>query len=102
MTRHEVIAMARESGFTGSLDWEDWEIKRFERFAKLVAAHEREACAKICDNYSFDRRDFYKGRGLYANRTVRDCYNPHTDGESDGAGYCADAIRSQEGASHET
>ena len=46
MTLDEIIRMARESGIeanedNGYLEW--W------NFAKLVAAHEREACAKVCD-----------------------------------------------------
>lgn len=47
MDRDTVIALAREAG----LDTNDsaWLSIRFERFAALVAAHEREACAKLCD-----------------------------------------------------
>jgi len=45
MTRDEVIRMAREVelpfGFTG--------IPALERFARLVAAYEREECAKVCE-----------------------------------------------------
>ena len=55
MTQDEIIAMAKQAGaaigkptptapeiiFTQSLD--------IRLFAKLVAAHEREACAKVCD-----------------------------------------------------
>jgi hypothetical protein len=47
----EIIEMARKSGLpkewisdTGVLKWSD-----LEAFAKLVAAKEREACAKVCD-----------------------------------------------------
>ena len=48
MNRDDVIRMAREAGFEidcCSLEWHD----RIERFAALVAAAEREACAKVCD-----------------------------------------------------
>ena len=46
MTRDDIIKMAREAG----LDPDLWNYTdAFERFAALVAAHEREACAKICD-----------------------------------------------------
>ena len=51
MTQDEIIEMARQAGF------EEHQAKfdtRFEPFAKLVAEKEREACAKICD-------EFYKG-----------------------------------------
>ena len=52
MTREEIIEMARQAGF---LDYElddgttDACDKRYEAFAKLVAEHERERCAEICD-----------------------------------------------------
>ena len=50
MTRDDIIAMAHEAGFV--------ELRaggyiagtaRLERFAQLVAAAEREACAKVCE-----------------------------------------------------
>lgn len=51
MTNIDVIAMAREAGWT-SYDSQD---ERFERFATLVRADEREACAKVCENiYEYD------------------------------------------------
>ena len=45
MTRDDIIRMAREAGIDefGSLD------ERLIFFAALVAAQEREACAKVCD-----------------------------------------------------
>ena len=47
MTQDEIIRMAREAGFSdhyiGGTKYE------LERFAALVAAHEREACAKVAD-----------------------------------------------------
>ena len=49
MTRDEVIDMAKEAGFTsGEIAWHD---NMFEAFAKLVAEREREACAKVCEQY---------------------------------------------------
>ena len=46
MNRDDIIQMAREAGFTASeIAWHD---EMFERFAALVAAAEREACAKEC------------------------------------------------------
>ena len=52
MDREEIIRMAREAGFRDTttpvvalgVSWE-----QVQRFAALVAAHEREACAKVCD-----------------------------------------------------
>jgi hypothetical protein len=52
MTQDEIIEMAREAGFEiecCSLDWH----KRITAFANLVAAKEREACAKVCETKHF-------------------------------------------------
>jgi hypothetical protein len=50
MTKDDIIRMAREAGmpyFYGT--WEIANLDGLERFAALVAAHEREACAKVCE-----------------------------------------------------
>jgi hypothetical protein len=48
MTRDEIIRMAGEAGFAdGVVDIVGFE--GFANFANLVAAHEREACAKVCE-----------------------------------------------------
>jgi hypothetical protein len=47
MTREDIIRMAREAELTGLV--EAYTIGNFERFAALVAAAEREACAKVCE-----------------------------------------------------
>lgn len=44
MTREEIIRMAREAGIGPVYGRES-----IERFANLVAAAEREACARMCD-----------------------------------------------------
>jgi hypothetical protein len=44
MTREDVIRMAREAGVLSGYDSD-----LFQRFAALVAAHEREECAKVCE-----------------------------------------------------
>ena len=57
MTREDIIQMAREAGmeqdgdnfFSPSHEEIDVHITDLERFAALVAAAEREACAKVCD-----------------------------------------------------
>jgi hypothetical protein len=51
MTREEIIRMAREAGFDPHDMSDDFtcNLEDIERFASLVAAAEREACAKICD-----------------------------------------------------
>ena len=54
MTNEQIIEMARQAGFVeyelddGTTNAFD---KRYEAFAKLVAQHEREACAKVCDEH---------------------------------------------------
>jgi hypothetical protein len=47
MTKEDIIRMAREAGGTISELTMMWSL---ERFAKIVAAAEREACADICDS----------------------------------------------------
>jgi hypothetical protein len=47
MTREEIVRMAKEVGYGLSLS--DMHAPALERFAALVAAAEREACAKVCD-----------------------------------------------------
>ena len=54
MTREEIIRMARKAGFAGTAS--EFYMKALERFAALVAAAEREACAKVCDSL-FDADD---------------------------------------------
>ena len=49
MTKDDVIRMAREAGVSKPWDQEPVEWKTLERFAALVAAAEREECAKICE-----------------------------------------------------
>jgi len=62
MTRDDIIRMAREAKlacvlthgggeprmYVEGADWHD----EIDRFAALVAAHEREACAKLCEQKS--------------------------------------------------
>ena len=56
MTQDEIIRMAREAGLLAPEEHDGgWYYghDNLERFAALVAAHEREACAKVCaDNAS--------------------------------------------------
>ena len=46
MTQDEIIEMARQSGLIGKPTYADGLVA----FAKLVAQHEREACAIVCDD----------------------------------------------------
>ena len=69
MTQDEIIRMAREAGIPIETDWAGRPstlvindsgvslrgVDDLERFAAIVAAHEREACAKVCeDHFSSD------------------------------------------------
>jgi hypothetical protein len=60
MTNDDIIRMAREAGLSKPWDQEPVEWKTLERFANLVAAAERESCAKLCELIEDD--EFYWGR----------------------------------------
>ena len=95
MTQDKIIRMAWEAGFTGCLlpeeadnliggvfiDDENW-IKPLEHFAALVAAHEREACAKVCEENGKEPDDHKS-------------YEGYDEGYQDGSNNCAVAIRSR-------
>jgi hypothetical protein len=57
MKQDEIIEMARQAGFEDFVRWSEryphevqrW-IERMTAFTKLVAAKEREACAKVCED----------------------------------------------------
>jgi len=55
MTQDEIIEMALVVGTIEDGDFFVFKHHELEAFAKLVAAKEREACAKVCD--SFQARD---------------------------------------------
>ena len=72
MDREDIIRMAREAGFevyeTDVWITDGWWTEELERFAALVAAAEREACAKACD----ELKPF--GPHLYIQKaTAQDC-----------------------------
>jgi hypothetical protein len=50
MTQDEIIEMARQAGLPEAII--EMTPIAFEAFAKLAAAKEREACAKLCDDFS--------------------------------------------------
>ena len=54
MTQDEIIEMARQAGCFEKHQVFYFTQQDLEAFAKLVAEHEREACALICD-------EFFKG-----------------------------------------
>jgi hypothetical protein len=49
MNRDEIIRIAREAGISKPWDQEPVKWETLERFANLVAAAEREACAQVCE-----------------------------------------------------
>ena len=74
MNRDDIIRMAREAGYKHSDavgDAEDFAYFDFERFATLVAAAEREACAALCDKIS-DEDGFEGGYANYCAHAIRE------------------------------
>ena len=67
MTRDDIIKMAREAGaMFDHMTWVERDLAPvFERFAALVAAHEREACAKLCEERQEVFQKYYT-KGLAA------------------------------------
>jgi len=61
------------------------------RLVHLAVADEREACAKVCDEYSLERWKAYK-TGYSLERAL-----PQTEGRADGAEACSKIIRSRGG-----
>lgn len=57
MTRDDIIAMVQEAIIDNSndnpFDFRLTTVDQIERFAGLVAEAEREACAKVCDEYEW-------------------------------------------------
>ena len=57
MTKEEIIELTKQAGFERlGHTAEDWfcHLEDIEEFTKLVADKEREACAKMCEEY-FER-----------------------------------------------
>jgi hypothetical protein len=94
MNREEIIRMAREAQLGTSLihkggeqrvwiegaDWHD----ELERFAALVAAAEREACAEACEEVESRAEELWD-KFAY----------PEDQGMASGARQCATAIRAR-------
>ena len=64
MTQDEIIEMARRAGFDPHDMSSDFtcNLKDINSFAKLVAQHEREACAKVCETY--DQRESFNDEDM--------------------------------------
>jgi hypothetical protein len=70
MTQDEIIEMARQAGFMME---NSAAIQAAEIFAKLVAAKEREACARVCAEDSVQAMDFIGGTfvgGYFAKKII--------------------------------
>ena len=81
MNREEIIRMAREAG----LDPDLWNYTdAFERFATLVAAAEREACVKACEEVESRAEELWD-KFAY----------PEDQGMASGARQCTTAIRAR-------
>jgi hypothetical protein len=81
MNREEIIRMAREAG----LDPDLWNYTdAFERFAALVAAAEREACVKACEEVESRAEELWD-KFAY----------PEDQGMASGARQCTTAIRAR-------
>ena len=68
MKREDIIRMAREAGLGLFIQYEKSRpLEALERFAALVAAAEREACAKVCEddcgNGALNLADAIRARG---------------------------------------
>ena len=58
MNRDDIIRMAREVwGDDSGKPWHESAVTHLEAFAELVAAAEREACAKACDELGDEYAD---------------------------------------------
>lgn len=98
MTLDEIIRMAIDAGlYSGNARTPGTEamiVKRLQRFTALVAAAEREACAKVCEDYALDRWNLYKGRAPYTG-SEEGRAAPEAQGEGIAAETLADKIRAR-------
>lgn len=62
---------------------------------QAATAAERERCANVCDAFAQDKWALYKGRAPYTGKEPGRAAD-FTQGQSDGAEQCADAIRKGE------
>ena len=70
----DIIRLAREAGavFPADGSWHKFEEEgSLERFAALVAAHEREACAKVCEERKINPAEWMIDK--FYNHAVEHC-----------------------------
>ena len=81
MNREDIIRMAREAASEDGTTRPDKNIVLYaaktseflERFAQLVRAYEREACAKVCDEQAGGRRALEHYAALTYSGAANDC-----------------------------
>lgn len=78
MTKEDIIKLARDAGaMFDHMTWAERDLAPvFERFAALVAAAEREACARLCDQMFHDwcNQEFEDEDEAYRNKPdAEDC-----------------------------
>ena len=83
MTRHEMIELLGWHHQTMTDEQRDT-LSRVEHIVKIAVLREREACAKVCDDYSEFRWSWWKARA-----------DPLDQGASDAADELAQRIRSR-------
>ena len=86
MSRDEIIAMAKEAGFPPHIV-DAGANRELARFAALVAAKEREACAQVCESE--------EARALYNFDNDLEANRPFWNGCSQAATSCAASIRAR-------
>ena len=70
MTREDIIKMTREAWFGDGPEM-PYVLKELERFAYLVAAAEREACARLCEEFEFEFADDSAGTLIDVAKAIR-------------------------------
>ena len=74
MTREDIIRMAHETKQPTETCWLAYEVEFLERFATLVAATEREECAKLCEELTGTVSMFASSRDARThNAAVTEC-----------------------------
>ena len=71
MTQEDIIRMAREAGMGYVEHIGEEYMQQIKRFAALVAAAEREACAKVCDWYVDSSSDHEAGTAMNIQDAIR-------------------------------
>ena len=65
MTDEDIIRMAQEAGMDYLKHISEESMEQVKKFAELVAAAEREACAKLCDENTNPNADKYEPVSQY-------------------------------------